>query len=101
MRLNLRQEKDKAQFCDNRHMAEGNRRLMFACLTLAGQCWRRVPMQTRCDEFRGHASECQRLAKQFDGLIRCQYEAVARQWLKLAEQAERQAAANGRRRKAA
>jgi hypothetical protein len=58
-------------------------------------------MQTRSDEFRAQASECQRLAKQFDGLIRCQYEALAQQWLKVAEQAQRQAAANGRRRKAA
>jgi hypothetical protein len=58
-------------------------------------------MQTRSDEFRAQASQCQRLANQFDGLIRCQYEALARQWLTLAEQAERQAATDGRRRKAA
>jgi hypothetical protein len=58
-------------------------------------------MQTRYDEFRAHASECQSLANQFDGLIRSQYEALACQWLKLAEQAERQAAANRWRRNAA
>jgi len=58
-------------------------------------------MQTRSDEFRTQASQCQRLANQFDGLIRCQYEALARQWLTLAEQAERQAAADGRWRKVA
>jgi len=58
-------------------------------------------MQTRSDEFRARASECQSLAKQFDGLIRSQYEALARQWLKVAEQAEQQAATERWRSKAA
>ena len=73
------------------------RRHVGWALSNIGEC----PMQTRCDEFRARASECQRLAKQFDGLIRSQYEALARQWLKLAEQAEQHAAANRSRSKAA
>jgi len=48
-------------------------------------------MQTRSDEFRAHASECQKLADFFGGLIRCQYEDLARQWLELAERADHQA----------
>jgi len=74
----------------------------WALSNTGGEC----PMQTRYDEFRAkefraRASECQRSAKQFDGLIRSQYEALAHQWLKVAEQAEQQAAANPWRRKAA
>ena len=45
-------------------------------------------MRSRSDEFRAHASECQRLADFFGGLIRRQYEDLARQWLELAERAD-------------
>jgi hypothetical protein len=45
-------------------------------------------MRSRSDEFRAHALECQKLADFFGGLIRCQYEELARQWLELAERAD-------------
>jgi hypothetical protein len=45
-------------------------------------------MRSRSDEFRAHASECQKLADFFGGLIRRQYEELARQWLELAERAD-------------
>jgi hypothetical protein len=45
------------------------------------------PMQTRSDEFRIHAEECQQIANRFpDSELRRQYEVLARQWRELAEQ---------------
>jgi hypothetical protein len=45
-------------------------------------------MQTRSEEFRAHAAECEDLAKWYGGPIKHQYEQLARQWLFLAEQTE-------------
>jgi hypothetical protein len=42
-------------------------------------------MPSRADEFRTNALECQKQANFFGGLIRRQYEDLARQWLELAE----------------
>jgi hypothetical protein len=53
-------------------------------------------MQSRSDEFRAHAWECERLARRFSGLIRRQYEDLARQWLDLADRVERQSALDER-----
>ena len=41
------------------------------------------------DEFRAHAAECHEIAEGWSDLIREQYEALSRQWLLVAEQAER------------
>ena len=41
-------------------------------------------------DFRARAAECQRVADRQDELIKSQYEELARQWLVLAEQAEKQ-----------
>ena len=53
-------------------------------------------MLSRSDEFRIHASECQKLADFFGGAIRRQYEELARQWLELAERADDKALELGR-----
>ena len=53
-------------------------------------------MLSRSDEFREHASECQKLANFFGGAIRQQYEELARQWLELAERADDKALELGR-----
>jgi hypothetical protein len=42
-------------------------------------------MQTRAEEFREHAAECEEIAKRYDGLIKQQYEQLAGQWSFLAE----------------
>jgi hypothetical protein len=43
-------------------------------------------MQSRSQEFRDHAAECEEIAKRYDcGLIKQQYEQIAGQWLFLAE----------------
>lgn len=39
--------------------------------------------------YRARAAECQQLADRWSGLIKRQYEDLARQWLIVAEQAER------------
>ena len=54
-------------------------------------------MRSRSDEFRAHASECQKLADFFGGLIRRQYEELARQWLELAERTDERALEISRR----
>lgn len=47
-------------------------------------------MQSRSEEFHAHAAECRQLASHVrDPELRRQYEELARQWLELAEQAER------------
>jgi hypothetical protein len=48
-------------------------------------------MLSRADEFRANALECQKLADFFGGLIRRQYEELARQWLELAERLDNKA----------
>ena len=58
-------------------------------------------MQSRSDEFRSHAEECQRLARRVSGVARHQYEELARQWLDLAERTEGQREAERRRREQA
>jgi hypothetical protein len=45
-------------------------------------------MQTRSEEFRAQVAECQKLADHSPGLIKEQYEQLARQWLFLAERAK-------------
>jgi hypothetical protein len=45
-------------------------------------------MRTRSDDFRAHADECRKLAAFLRGAGKSQYEELARQWLKLAEQLE-------------
>jgi hypothetical protein len=45
-------------------------------------------MQTRSDEFRAQAAECQELADRSYELIKEQYEELTRQWLFLAEHAK-------------
>ena len=42
-------------------------------------------MQSRFEEFRAHAAECEEIAKRHSGLIKQQYEQLADQWLFLAE----------------
>jgi hypothetical protein len=44
-------------------------------------------MQTRCEEFRAHAAECQALADYYGEFIKSQYQQLACQWLFLAERA--------------
>jgi hypothetical protein len=51
-----------------------------------------VSMRTRSEELRDHADECRKLAAIFHGAGKSQYEELARQWLKLAEQLEGQGA---------
>jgi len=47
-------------------------------------------MQSRSEEFRAHAAECRELANRIrDPEVKRQYEELARQWLELAEHAER------------
>ena len=45
-------------------------------------------MQSRSEEFRANAAECEELASWWGGPIKHQYEHLARQWLFLAERAE-------------
>jgi hypothetical protein len=45
-------------------------------------------MQTRSEEFRAQAAECEDLAKWYGGPIKDQYEHLAHQWRFLADQAE-------------
>jgi hypothetical protein len=45
-------------------------------------------MQSRSNEFRAQAAECQEIANRFRDLIKLQYEELSQQWLKLAQQAE-------------
>jgi hypothetical protein len=52
-----------------------------------GVTWHRDPTNS------AQAEECRKLAKRFRDLGRVQYEDLARQWLELAERAERQSAA--------
>jgi hypothetical protein len=54
-------------------------------------------MPSRADEFRTNALECQKLANFFGGLIRRQYEELARQWLELAQRLEEKALETSRR----
>jgi hypothetical protein len=42
-------------------------------------------MQTRSEEFRDNAVECEKIAKRYGGLIEQQYEQLAGQWSFLAE----------------
>ena len=42
---------------------------------------------TRFDDYRARAAECQQIADGWSGLLKDQYEQLARQWLMLAEQA--------------
>jgi hypothetical protein len=42
-------------------------------------------MQSRSEEFSGHAVECGEIARRYDGLIKEQYEQLAGQWSFLAE----------------
>jgi hypothetical protein len=42
-------------------------------------------MQSRSEEFRAQAAECREMADRFHELAKSQYEALARQWLELAE----------------
>jgi hypothetical protein len=46
-------------------------------------------MHNRSDEFRAQAEECRKLASSVGGLIKRQYEELARQWLELAERLDR------------
>ena len=46
--------------------------------------------QSRSEEYRTHAAECQGIANGWPDLIKQQYEALAGQWRVLAEQVERQ-----------
>jgi 23S rRNA-/tRNA-specific pseudouridylate synthase len=41
----------------------------------------------RSEQFRAHAAECNQIAEHYSDSIREQYEALARQWLVVAEQA--------------
>jgi hypothetical protein len=48
-------------------------------------------MQSRSEEYRVHAAECRELANRIrDPEVKRRYEELARQWLELAEQTERQ-----------
>jgi hypothetical protein len=40
------------------------------------------------EQFRAHAAECNQIAEHHSGSIKEQYEALARQWLVVAEQAK-------------
>ena len=42
-------------------------------------------MQSQSEDYNGHAAECEEIAKQYDGLIKEQYERLASQWSFLAE----------------
>ena len=42
--------------------------------------------QLRCQEYRVRAAECDHIANRWPGLIKQQYEELARQWRVLAEQ---------------
>ena len=42
----------------------------------------------RSEQFRAYAAECHQIAENYCDLMKEQYEALARQWLAVAEQAE-------------
>ena len=46
--------------------------------------------QLRFEEYRAQAAECQEIANRWPDPIKYEYNTFARQWLALAEQAERQ-----------
>ena len=45
----------------------------------------RVLAQSKAEDYRAYAAECQQVANQWSGLIKDQYEKLALQWLKLAD----------------
>jgi hypothetical protein len=47
-----------------------------------------TPAQSRARNYRDRAADCQRVADRSLDLLKQQYEDLARQWLRLAEQAE-------------
>ncbi len=47
-------------------------------------------LTARSEEFRAHATECHEIAERHCDLIKEQYEALAHQWLAVAEQVERE-----------
>ncbi len=65
---------------DPRPSAEGAHALKPTLLT-AGQ--------SRYEEYREHAAECQEIVNHWSDLVKQQYEELARQWLMLAKQIER------------
>jgi hypothetical protein len=48
-------------------------------------------IRSRAEGYRARAAHCQQVADRWSGFIKYQYEQLARQWLTLAEQAERKA----------
>jgi hypothetical protein len=46
--------------------------------------------RSRSDEYLANAAECEEIANYWPDLIKSQYQELARQWLVLAKQAERQ-----------
>ncbi len=46
-------------------------------------------LTARSEQFRAHAAECHEIADGWSDLIKEQYEGLARQWLVVAQQAER------------
>jgi hypothetical protein len=92
MRFPLLARCDNRAECDLLHIATGGSALHIA----ASGCWRlrdrtEAAVLSQSDEFRAHASECLKLANFFGGLIRHQYEELARQWLELAERLDNKA----------
>ena len=51
------------------------------------------PCEPQSEEYRARAAECHRLADRWSGLIKRQYEDLARVWLTVAELAERKVGA--------
>jgi hypothetical protein len=51
-------------------------------------CFVTAKLTPQSEEFRAHAAECHEIAACWSGLIKEQYEALARQWLVVAEQVE-------------
>jgi hypothetical protein len=49
-----------------------------------------TPEQLRSEECRAKAAECQEIADRWPDLLKSEYGKMARQWLTLAEQTERQ-----------
>lgn len=54
-----------------------------------------IDNESRPAGYRARAAECQQMADRWSGLIKRQYEDLARQWLMMAEQAERNSAERG------
>jgi len=48
-----------------------------------------APLTERSKQFRAYAADCHQIAERYCDLMKEQYEALARQWLVVAEQAER------------